>query len=228
MKSGTSNKQNLIVSNISAQSSEVFLQSPVIITTSGDQLRFEDGIEIGSSATSATNLTDVAIGKGADATGGNSTALGQGAQATGATSIAIGYGSVASATDQIAFGDPTPASTTAVASAWGQTFQNRSWDDTTIQPAVINATGSIIKGVGSGSTIDFFCSNIANVQAIFVDQMFGKNSPINVEDDLNITSFGGAKITFESGIEIGASTTTAGGVSASIAIGKICVASSAK
>jgi len=67
--------------------------------------------------------------------------------------------------------------------------------------------------------LDIGCQNISNVQALFVDQMFGKNSPINVEDELNITS-SGTKITFEDGIEIGNALTSASGGTNAIAIGK--------
>lgn len=49
---------------------------------------------------------------------------------------------------------------------------------------------------------DINCGNIGNVQALFVDQLFGKNSPINVEDELNITT-NGTRITFEDNIQIG-------------------------
>ena len=65
--------------------------------------------------------------------------------------------------------------------------------------------------------IDMTCSNISNTQALFVDQIFGKNSPINFEDDANFRD--NHQITFEQGINIG-DTSSVSGSSTSIAIGK--------
>lgn len=56
--------------------------------------------------------------------------------------------------------------------------------------------------------LDANCGNISNVQALFVDQLFGKHSPINVEDELNIT-IRGKRITFEDNIRIGKNTLSA-------------------
>lgn len=64
----------------------------------------------------------------------------------------------------------------------------------TIKANVLTSTGNL--------NIDVVCGNISNVQALFVDQLFGKNSPINVEDELNMT-ISGSKITFEAGIIVG-------------------------
>lgn len=66
-------------------------------------------------------------------------------------------------------------------------------------------------------SLDLTCGNISNVQAIFVDQVFGKNSPVNFEDNANFLD--DHKITFVEGIQIGDDlTTTAFG--SGLAVGK--------
>lgn len=54
-------------------------------------------------------------------------------------------------------------------------------------------------------SIDMYCGNIGNVQALFVDQLFGKNSPINVEDSFYIRDNASdtGRINFENDILIG-------------------------
>jgi hypothetical protein len=76
------------------------------------------------------------------------------------------------------------------------------------------------------NSINMTCGNISNVQALFVDQMFGKNSPINVENTLNIRNneSESGNITFEGGISIGNSTTIATHTR-SIAVGKNAISS---
>lgn len=73
-----------------------------------------------------------------------------------------------------------------------------------------------------GSQQDLMCGNLSNVQAVFVNQMFGKdgNSTIHFEDDANFRDDN--KITFDNAILIGSSNTTAvsGGTGKEIVIGK--------
>jgi hypothetical protein len=105
MKSGTSEKENLIVSNISAQSTVVSLQSPTELTTSGAQLRFEDGIEIGDSSTTTTGTLSIAIGKSATANATSHIAVGYLATTGyGVGQIALGYKAYTDSPRSIAIG----------------------------------------------------------------------------------------------------------------------------
>lgn len=88
----------------------ITVTDPMVFSTTGDQIRFTDGIEIGDSGTNTTNTTDVAVGKAADATGGNGVAMGQGAQSTGASAIAIGLTTTSSGVGSIAIGDVATSS----------------------------------------------------------------------------------------------------------------------
>lgn len=67
------------------------------------------------------------------------------------------------------------------------------------------------------ANVDMQCLNVSNIQALFVDQVFGKNSPVNFEDNANFRD--GHKITFVEGIMMGNLSTTCLD-SNSIAIGK--------
>lgn len=76
--------------------------------------------------------------------------------------------------------------------------------------------GNIV--LNANGVVDLFCGNISNVQALFVDEVFGKASPINFEDNINIRD--NHRITFEDeGIKIGDPATTASNAGA-ISIGK--------
>ena len=178
----------------------------------------DNSVALGRNTLASTTDT-VAIGHGSEATSTSGVAIGDGANAAHIDSIAIGTGATTSTQDDIRIGNSTPTSATATATAFGQIFQDRVWSDATIQPAFINGTGDIMKGGMSGN-VDWNCANISNVQAIFVDQMFGKNSPINFQDTINISNTPeGGNITFEGGILIGDGSSNVS-ESTSITIGK--------
>lgn len=73
------------------------------------------------------------------------------------------------------------------------------------------------------SNIDMKCGEIGNLQALRVDQVFGKSSPWNSEDDMNMRN--GNAITFVEGIRVG-NTNTIASVSSAIALGKDAQATS--
>lgn len=164
----------------------------------------------------------ISVGRESDATASAAIAIGRGSQATAANVISIGYGPSSAVADSIVLGSDSPMGSP-LAEAWGQTFQNKAWDDTNFEPAFINETGDIVKGTtGLSGNVNWNCANISNVQALYVDQMFGKNSPINVEDTLIIADNGSdtATIEFESGIRIGTQSTTGATNATDTAVGK--------
>jgi hypothetical protein len=72
--------------------------------------------------------------------------------------------------------------------------------------------------------IDMMCGNIFNIGNLHVDNVFGKNSPVNFQNTINIANTtDGGNITFEGGIEIGSSTTVAPNTN-SVAVGKGAIA----
>jgi len=151
----------------------------------------------------------VAIGTSTKAYGLNSVAIGKNAQSPGVNAIAIGESAVASQNDEIVFGNSNTLTTAATATAWGQVFQNREWDDGNVGIAYIDITGNIIKGgsdlwVGNAtSNLDMQCFDIGNVGHLYVGNIHGK-SPVDVWDNFNmLDTAAGGKITFEAGIEIG-------------------------
>ena len=73
------------------------------------------------------------------------------------------------------------------------------------------------------SNIDMKCGEIGNLQALRVDQVFGKSSPWNSEDDMNMRN--GNAITFVEGIRIGNTDTTVS-TSTGLAVGKGAMSSS--
>jgi S1-C subfamily serine protease len=108
-----------------------------------------------------------------------------------------------------------------VAVAGGVVGDNITSSDMSSSVEAQNGGNVVVTGM-----VDMNCGNISNIQAIFVDQMFGKNSPINVHDNFNIKdTASGGKITFEAGIEIGDGTTAASGDAEAVAIGKGATAS---
>jgi predicted acyltransferase (DUF342 family) len=237
--SNISNVQALFVDQVFGKNSPINFEDELNITSTGTKITFESGIEVGNTTTSATNSSDIAIGKGAislmgggigigtssNVSGFDSISIGSGSQTADSYAIAIGSGAIASATDDIVFGRPSGAvDISGVATAWGQTFQNRAWDDTMTTLACIDGTGNFVKGGCSSSmtgNLDMMCYNVSNVQAMFVDQIYGKNSPINVEDTLVIKDNGTdtATLQFETGIRIGSAATGATN-STDIAVGK--------
>ena len=72
--------------------------------------------------------------------------------------------------------------------------------------------------------LDMKCGEIGNLQAIRVDQVFGKSSPWNSEDDMNMRN--GNAITFVEGIRIGDVNTVANVLA--VAIGKTAISSGSR
>jgi hypothetical protein len=185
-------------------------------------------VSIGYSAR-ARDYGTIAIGYEADSGGNYSVGVGYRALPRGLSSVAIGYRAATLVEDEIAIGTNSPNNGSAQAKCWdGQVFQDRAWADTFSNIAGIDADGNIFKTdidvndilVLNVDGLDMQCSNISNVNSMFVGNLFGK-SPIKVHDTLAIqdTSVGG-NITFEGGIEIGDYSTTTASTSTAIAIGK--------
>lgn len=143
-------------------------------------------IAIGKHAEASYGVFSVAIGSGpSPGTGAlasytGAIAVGFNSEASAQDTIAIGTDATASVRDQIALGNPSPTSTTTTATAWGQTFQSRAWDDTFTQFATIDGTGNLVKGTPSGGTLniqsnlDMFCKNIGNVDTVTLDTLTPK------------------------------------------------------
>lgn len=179
-------------------------------------------------------------------------AYGTGASASGSNSHAIGENATAATDNSWIFSDGTAASTTApgefqVNASGGANFNANVCvnGNLTVQGTVTDKLGTYELSEGTlcvaeiqadtitdksggdiilnaNGVVDVFCGNVSNVQALFVDQMFGKASPINFEDNINIRD--DHKITFEDeGIKIG-DFITSGLADGAIAVGKNSVA----
>jgi Chaperone of endosialidase/YadA head domain repeat (2 copies) len=151
-------------------------------------------IVIGTTA-SASAADAIAIGRNSTASSANSVAIGAGATTTIGSSIALGYNSsVTSASRAFGLNINSSSINTSGSVPYLQCLVNG--DEYEIPLAVVTSGGNV-------DLTDINCGNIGNVQAIFVDQLFGKNSPINIEDDLNFTVDGNAMISFPDGTASG-------------------------
>jgi predicted nicotinamide N-methyase len=123
-----------------------------------------NSIAIGTeSCTAAENA--IAIGLVSHANETNSIAVGTNTTAHGVNSIALGSGAVATENDSVAILGVS-ASLTATASVWGQTFQNKAWNDGFVYIAIIDELGNIVKSnvdlgnVGGGGFVSPATANL--------------------------------------------------------------------
>lgn len=95
---GTHKNKNLYIENIySLTNTTVNFQDPLNIASDSGTILFQNGVEIGNTATTSTD-TGVAIGKGANVTGLYGVAIGHQTSASGNNVVAIGQLSLNSAT----------------------------------------------------------------------------------------------------------------------------------
>jgi hypothetical protein len=96
----------LLTDHIEAKTSLITVHSNVLMSSTAEQLRFSNGIEIGSASTSTDSTNAIAIGKGTTVAGTSSIAIGYASSVASSAndSIAIGHNADVGARRSIAIG----------------------------------------------------------------------------------------------------------------------------
>lgn len=170
----------------------------------------------------SSGLNSIAIGPDCGALGNNCVTIGKNNTATAAAANAIVIGAtntIVTVADSIVLGQSSPPGTP-TATAWGQTFQDKSWADSTIGFAKIDGSGNLFKdsdGVDISGNVDMLCNHISNVESVEVNTILSKADTLAVANTIVMAS--DKQLRFSSGIEIGNSGTSTSSSSA-VAIGK--------